>query len=91
MFKVCRISDLGISSVQCEKEVKGLHGNRGRQHYGGKYETGRMILFSRYVMGGQQDVILMLIRKCCSWRHRRLKALKFVSLVTLSLILTPGW
>lgn len=27
----------------------------------------------------------------CSWRYHRLKALKFVCLVTLNLILTPSW
>lgn len=75
------LSDLGL---------KGFHWNRDRQHYGHKYETGGITPFSRYVMGGQQDVILMLIRRC-SWGRRRLKALRFVSPVTLNLILTPSW
>lgn len=56
MFKVCGIWDLGIYSVQCEKDIKGLHGNKGRQHYGGKCEGGRMSPQSGCVMGGQQDV-----------------------------------
>lgn len=91
MLKVHRIWDLGISSVQCEKEVKGFHWNRDRQHYGGKHETGGITPLSRCVMCGQQDIILMLIRRCCSWRRRRLKALRFVSPVSLNLILTPSW
>lgn len=81
---------MGVDSVRCE-EIKGLHGDRGRQHYGDKCETGRMIPWSGCVMGGQQDVILMLIRKSCSWGHCSLKALKFISLVTLNLILAPSW
>lgn len=60
------------------------------QYCGGKCGTGRMIRFSRYAMGGQQDIILMLIRRHHSWRQHRLKALKFVSRVTLNLILTPS-
>lgn len=81
MLKVRRIWDLGLSSVRCEKEVKGFHWNRDRQHYGHKYGTGGITPFSRYMMGGQQDVILMLIRRC-SWRRCRLKALRFVSPAT---------
>lgn len=62
---ICRVevcSKLGGSGSRVSLQNRVYMEQRG-QLCGGKYESGRTILFSRSVVGGQQDDILMLKRK----------------------------
>lgn len=61
----------------------------------GSFVEVNMKVEERFYFQGQWWVVSKMISWCwtgsCSWRYCRLKALKFLCLVTLNLILMPSW